>query len=67
MAGTGTYEETSNLVLYVEKCRNLTVFTHRKGCNNEILEAVGRCCPRLQVNTTGLPSKEKTNFLTLQK
>ena len=50
VAGTNSQTEIQMERIFLQKATYLTVFVHRKGASDEILEILGKSCPHLKVN-----------------
>lgn len=37
---------------FLQRCRHLTIFVHRKGADNALMKVLGQNCPFLQVGQT---------------
>ena len=50
VAGANSKTEIQMETIFLQKATYLTVFVHRKGASDEILEILGKSCPHLKVN-----------------
>ena len=50
VAGANSQTEIQMERIFLQKATYLTVFVHRKGASDDILEILGKSCPHLKVN-----------------
>ena len=54
VAGANSQTEIQMERIFLQKATYLTVFVHRKGASDDILEILGKSCPHLKVTSTKL-------------